>query len=71
VPFFIDWGQTPHPAASAPQGAKLVDLRAEHPEPEEVEKILKSLGLDLPVEEGARPALVAVVASPRGRVELR
>jgi hypothetical protein len=33
VPFFIDWGQTPHPAQFAAQGSKLANLRAEHPEP--------------------------------------
>src|SRR5262249_14805825 len=32
VPFFIDWGNTRHPAESAPKGCALVDLRASHPE---------------------------------------
>src|SRR5512146_1137395 len=32
VPFFIDWGQSPHPARSAAKGATLVELRAEHPD---------------------------------------
>ena len=31
VPFFIDWGATPHPAATAAPGASLVAVRAEHP----------------------------------------
>ena len=71
VPFFIDWGQTPHPASTAAPGASLIGLRAEHPDPERVQKALNQLGLDLGVQRGPRSALVATVNSPRGRVELR
>jgi glyoxalase-like protein len=71
VPFFIDWGKTPHPASTATQGASLIGLRAEHPDPEQVQKALSRLGLGLRVQPGPRPALVATVSGPRGRVELR
>ena len=71
VPFLIDWGRTPHPALSAPQGAILEGLRAEHPEPERVRKMLDALGLDLPVSFGPRAGLCATLLTPRGRVELR
>jgi hypothetical protein len=71
VPFFIDWGDTPHPARSAAAGATLISLRAEHQDPENVQRMLGALGLDLPVVKGAKPALVATIAGPRGRVDLR
>lgn len=71
VPFFIDWGKTPHPATSAARGASLVDLRAEHPEPEQAQKTLTLLGLDLQLQKGPVPALIATLATPRGRIELR
>jgi hypothetical protein len=71
VPFFIDWGQSPHPARTAAQGASLITLRAEHPDAQRVQRLLQELGLDLPVRSGAAPALVALIDSPRGRVELR
>jgi len=71
VPFFIDWGETPHPATAAPAGVVLVGLRAEHPEPEGVRALLDALGVDLPVDAGRRPGLVAILDTPRGRVELR
>lgn len=71
VPFFIDWGATPHPSASAAQGASLAGLRAEHPDSDRVAKWLEALGLQLPVTKGPQPALIATIASPRGRVELR
>jgi ketosteroid isomerase-like protein len=71
VPFFIDWGQTPHPSRSAAAGVTLVGLRAEHPEPERVRGVLRLLEIDLPVDRGAAPALIATLETPRGRVELR
>jgi hypothetical protein len=71
VPFFIDWGDTPHPAASAAKGVSLIALRAEHPDPEQVSQMLDLLGLDLPVRAGSAPALVAILGTPRGRIELR
>jgi len=71
VPFFIDWGATPHPASMAATGATLVALRAEHPDADRVRAMLKQIGLDLPVTKGPGPALIATVQSPRGEVELR
>ena len=71
VPLFIDWADSPHPARTAPQGATLVSLRAEHPDVQSVRTMLQHLGVDLPVKQGQRPALIAVIEGPRGRVELR
>jgi hypothetical protein len=71
VPFFIDWGQSPHPARTAAAGLSLIELRAEHPDAERVQQMLRHLGLDLPVRSGSKPALIAVIKGPRGRVELR
>jgi hypothetical protein len=71
VPFFIDWGTTPHPAATAAGGASLVALRAEHPDVESVQRAISALGLSLRVQKGPRAALVAIISSPRGQVELR
>jgi hypothetical protein len=71
VPFLIDWGDSPHPAYTAPAGIELVDLRAEHPDPAVIIDRLRTLGLDLPVVAGRSPALIAMLATPRGRLELR
>jgi len=71
VPFFIDWGKTPHPAATAAQGASLIDLRAEHPDADHVQMLLNRLGLDLPVRAGPRAVLIATLKGPRGSIELR
>lgn len=71
VPFFIDWGQSPHPAQTAAPGGSLIALRAEHPDPQSVQRLLRALGLDLNVQSGPRPAIVAFIDTPRGVVELR
>ncbi|MGE5412658.1 MAG: VOC family protein, partial [Syntrophomonadaceae bacterium] len=71
VPFFIDWGASPHPAASAPGGVSLLALRAEHPYPAGVASLLRALGIDLPMTKGDRAALIAVLEGPKGTVELR
>ena len=71
VPFFIDWGESAHPARTATGGVSLIELRAEHPDAERVGGMLRQLGIDLPVRTGSAPALIAVVDCSRGRVELR
>jgi Glyoxalase-like domain len=71
VPFFIDWGTSPHPALTATKGATLVQLRAEHPDVSRVQKMLDQLGLELRVNQATAPAIIATIDSPRGRVELR
>jgi len=71
VPFLIDWGETPHPSATASHGCRLVRLRGEHPDPDGVAKMLAALAVDLPVTSGPAPALIATIETPRGTVELR
>ena len=70
VPFFIDWGRSPHPAAAAATGARLVALRAEHPDARAVGRVVSRLGLDLRVGSGARPKLSAIIEGNRGEVAL-
>jgi hypothetical protein len=71
VPFLIDWGRSPHPAAGAPGGAELVELRAEHPDPAMIDRLLRQLGIGLRVSRGPVRALIATLETPHGRVELR
>ena len=71
VPFFIDWGKTPHPAESAVNGGRIIALTAEHPDPERVAKSLRALGLGLVVAKGERAALIATIDTPHGHVQVR
>jgi hypothetical protein len=70
VPYFIDWGASPHPSATATRGVTLLSLRAEHPDAERVQRMLRQLGLDLTVTSGSKPVLIATFDSPKGHVEL-
>jgi len=71
VPFLIDWGSSPHPAAALATGLSLVQLRAEHPRPDLLARRLALLDVALPVVQASHKALVATVDCPKGRVELR
>ena len=71
VPFLIDWGRSPHPAESASAGVELAELRAEHPDPPAIVRMLRDLDIGLEVSAGPAPALVATIEGLRGRVELR
>lgn len=71
VPFLIDWGETPHPAASAPDGGRLVGLDIEHPAPDEVRRALETLGCgDATVRRADLPRLVAAIRTANATVEL-
>jgi hypothetical protein len=70
VPFFIDWGESRHPARSAPRGGTLTGVELVHPEPERLQRFLDGLGLEVPVTRGDRPALRADIDAARGRVIL-
>jgi catechol 2,3-dioxygenase-like lactoylglutathione lyase family enzyme len=70
LPFFVDWGETPHPASTSPRGGTLVGLRILHPDPEEVRRSLRLLGLALEVEAADAPELVASLDTRRGRIEI-
>ncbi len=71
VPFLIDWEASRHPAPDAARGCCLVSLRGEHPDPDRVRAQLDALGAQLPLTRVPEVALVAVLDTPNGRVELR
>jgi hypothetical protein len=71
VPFLIEWESAEnHPSRTAPGGCSLVDLTAEHPRPDEISRQLAALGVDLPLAEAPRAALIATIEGPNGTVVL-
>ena len=70
VPFFIQWEPGKHPSETAPPGAHLLDLQAEHPRPDEVNPLLEAFGAELTVTQSARPALIATIEGRKGTVVL-
>ena len=71
IPFLIDWGDTPHPAASARAGLRLEAMHIEHPDPESIASALRALGAGVDVRLGARAALIADLRGPKGIGQLR
>ncbi len=71
VPFLIDWGRSPHPSQASPTGVTLVELRAEHPSPEDLRRLLAALSIDLAVDQATQAALVGTLDTPKGRIVLR
>jgi len=70
VPFLIDWGPSPHPAASAPAGVRLLGLGAGHPDPRSVQARCAALRVELPISPATEPSLWAQLAAAGGTVEL-
>jgi hypothetical protein len=71
VPVLIEWHTRQHPAKTSARGCHLVTLVGEHPQPETVRPLLEALGLSLEIRQGAAPALIATLDTPKGRVTLR
>jgi hypothetical protein len=71
VPVLIEWHTDQHPAQTSAHGCTLVELYGEHPRPETVRPILEAIGETLDIRQGAAPALIATLATPKGRVVLR
>jgi len=70
VPFFIEWHGDSHPANDGPGGLRLRALRGETPEAEALKAVLEALDVRLPVRKAPTARLVAVLDTPRGRIEL-
>jgi hypothetical protein len=71
VLFLISWGNTAHPAATAPSGLRLESLHIEHPDPESIGRVLRALGTDVAIVKAAGTGIVARVVGRTGGFELR
>ncbi len=67
IPFLIDWGTSIHPAARAPGGVRLVDLRVLSPDPEGVERALRAIGVAVSVVPSEKSGLEALLVGSSGR----
>jgi len=69
VPYLIEWGPK-HPTDTLPDvGCRLVELVLRHPEPQAVDRVLRSLELDwrlVRLEHDESPQLLALLQTPAG-----
>jgi hypothetical protein len=71
IPFLISWGDTEHPARSAPGGLTLEAVHLEHPDPTSLTRPLAALGADVAIRPAGAAALVARIDGPNGSLMLR
>jgi hypothetical protein len=71
IPFLISWGETRHPASTAPGGLVLESLQIEHPDPPDLLRPLVALGAQIEVRPAPTSALVALISGPHGSDQLR
>jgi catechol 2,3-dioxygenase-like lactoylglutathione lyase family enzyme len=71
LPFFIEWSaDSLHPSVDAPQGCHLVLFEAATPHPDELAKKTALLNLDLPISEARGVYLHAIIAGPKGQLDV-
>ncbi len=77
APFFIAWGDTPHPASALERGVSLRSLAVLHPDPDPLRAWLAELGLAtgageaVAIEEAPGRGLRADLNGRRGPLALR
>jgi catechol 2,3-dioxygenase-like lactoylglutathione lyase family enzyme len=71
LPFFIEWGRdSVHPAADAPSGCTLERFHLQSPDAQDLARACQALAVEVAIEPGAKPLMLARIASPKGEVEL-
>jgi hypothetical protein len=71
IPFFIEWSpDSLHPSQDSPAGCELRSFAIHHPDPARVRDVLKTLGIEAEVQPARSVELVAMLATPRGNLEL-
>lgn len=70
LPFFIEWGDTPHPSRSAPGGCTLEAFEVAHPDREALAALYAALEIEVRVASAPSSRLRAALRTPRGEVAL-
>lgn len=71
LPFFIEWSaDTIHPSRDAPTGCQLLRFELLTPDPAALAKTTAKLMLTAPIAKGSSPQLHAVIAGPRGKLDV-
>jgi len=72
LPFFIEWGRRSlHPAADALPGCHVERFHLQSPDAQELGRACQTLAVEVAIEPGVKPLMIARLASPRGEMELR
>ena len=66
VPFLIEWGDSPHPAITAPEIGSLTSFKISTPYPDEVGRVLEALDLSVPIARAPHTRLHARITALSG-----
>ena len=66
VPFFIDWGATPHPSTTSARGLELISFEVVHPEPNRLSDLYACIGVSVEVAGGPAPGFRLRMRTPSG-----
>ena len=66
VPFFSDWGETPHPSTTSAQGLELLTFEVVHPESDGLSDLYRRIGVSVSVIAGAAPGFRLGMRTPKG-----
>jgi hypothetical protein len=71
LPFFIEWNpNSVHPATDAPAGCTLDRFELQSPHAQELARVCRILGVEVPIVLGSRSLIRARIRSPKGLVDL-
>jgi len=67
LPFFIDWGESPHPSEHLPFAGSLLKIQAIHPDADHIADYWKAFGIPFEVQEGKIAKLSAWIKTEEGK----
>jgi len=71
LPFFIEWSRdSVHPAKDAPPGCTIERFHLQLPDAPQLARVFQTLAVEVAMEPGEKPRMLARIASPGGEVEL-
>ena len=70
TPFLIDWQDSIHPTTSLDQKCELIGLNLTHPQPSEIQHLMKNLNLDFEIKKGKEAKISIAIQCPNGLIYL-
>jgi len=70
VPFFVDWGDSVHPAESIASSCELLSLEATHPQADHLNQKLSAMNVWMKCIKGEEKKLTVTLNTPKGIVTL-
>ncbi len=70
IPFFINWGKTPHPSLSVACKCQIKEWYGCHPNADMLNNALHKVGIDFLIKPAEVPSMHLVMNTPKGEIEI-